>query len=42
VLPSLDVVFLNQVGSLTAIESGDNVQGLVIKRNGGVEISSGV
>lgn len=40
VLPPLDVILLDQIGPLPAIEASDNVQSLIVKGYGCVEISA--
>ena len=42
VLSPLDVVLLDQVGPLTAVEASNDVQRLVVEGNRSVEVSSGV
>ena len=42
VLPPLDVVLLDQVGPLAAIEAGHHVKCLIVERDGRVEVASRV
>ena len=41
-LPSRDVVLLNQICALSAVKACDYVEGLVVEGNGSVEIAASV